>query len=239
MQRPCPVEMKWAILDRSDRSVRVETGVRATVIRVAIADDHPIVRRGLLDMIALEPDMKPVVEAATAKELLEGLAQHRCDVAIVDIQMPDRSGLEVLEDIWRMQPAIRVLVLSVYPASQFAARAIRAGASGYLTKESAPEELVRAIRTTAAGRRHINPAAAEALASAVQTEGRPSAEDALSPREIQVLRLYASGKTVSEIAFSLGLSLRTVSTYKSRVLEKLGLSNNADLIAYAIRNGMI
>ena len=190
-------------------------------------------------MIALEPDMKPVVEAANAKELLAGLSQQPCDVLIVDIEMPDRSGLDVLQDVWRQQPAIRVLVLSVYPPSQFAARAIRAGVSGYLTKESAPEELVQAIRTAAAGRRHINPAVADALALAVQTEGNPSAEDVLSPREMQVLRLYASGKTVSEIAYSIGLSIRTVSTYKSRVLEKLQIANNADLIAYAIRNGLI
>lgn len=200
-----------------------------------MADDHPVVRRGLRQMIEMESDMHVAVEASSAKELLEKLEKQPCDAAILDIELPDRNGLDLLQSLRERNPGLPAIVLSVYPPSQFAARAIRSGASAYLTKETATEELIKAIRMVVQGRRYLTAETAEAIAAAIQTDEVETPEASLSARERQVLELYASGRTITEIAELTQLSVRTVSTYKSRVLEKLRLSSNAELIAFALR----
>ena len=211
------------------------------VIRVGVADDHPVVRRGIAQMISAEPDMLLVLECSTAADLLARVGQAACNVVIVDINLPDGNGIDLVGLLREQLPNLPVLILSIYPAEQFAARAIRAGAAGYLTKESATEDLIQAVRTVVSGRRYLTPETAEALASAVQL-GSPSSEspdEILSPRERHVVALYAAGRTVTDIADSMQISVRTVSTYKTRVMEKLNLSSNADLIAWALRNHVV
>ena len=208
------------------------------MIRIAIVDDHPIIRRGVRQIIDMEEDLAVTVEASNPSDLLLALGTQPCDVLLLDISLGERNGLEIMADIRILQPKIQVIALSVYPPAQFAAAAFRAGASAYLTKESAPEELVKAIRTVRAGRRYVNSAAGDALAEAIHA-GQPDPLQLLSPRELEVLRLYCSGRTVTEISNDTGLNVRTVSTYKSRILGKLKLSTNADLIAYAVRHNLI
>lgn len=207
------------------------------MIQVAIADHHPIVRRGLDHIFKLEGDMALVVEAQTGDGLLQRLDQRRCEVVVLEIGLPDASGIDLLTELRARWPGLPVVVFSVCPAARFAAAAIRAGASAYLGKEAPTEELVWAVRQALAGRRYITPAVAEALAAAVQAESARAGESALSPRERQVLALYSRGKTMTEIAETTGLSVRTVSTYKTRILGKLSLRTNTELLAYAIRNG--
>ncbi len=209
-------------------------------IRVLIADDHPVVRRGLAQLVTAEPDMELGGECGTAAEVLAQVRQSRCSVLILDVALPDGNGIELLSTLKELTPALPVLILSIYPPEQFAARAIRAGAAGYLTKESATEELIKAIRMVFGGRRYLTQETAEALASAVQSQAsKEPTIDVLSARELQVLKLYASGRTVTEISESMQISVRTVSTYKTRILEKLNLSSNADLIAWAIRHDLV
>lgn len=191
-------------------------------------------------MISAEPDMELALECSTAAELLAGIGQAGCNIVILDVALPDGNGIDLLGILRETMPNMPVLILSIYPPEQFAARAIRAGAHGYLTKESATEELILAIRTVVAGKRYLTPETAEALASAVQSATATTPPDELlSPRERQVVGLYAAGKTVTEISESMRLSVRTVSTYKTRVMEKLNLTSNADLIAWALHNNLV
>lgn len=208
-------------------------------MRVVIADDHPVVRRGLKAIIegALRP--ADIDEAGNAAELLTVVRKREPDVVLLDIAMPGRSGLEALRELRREHPRVPVLVLSVHPEDQFAVRSIRAGASGYLTKDSAPEKLVEAIRTVVAGRRYLTPTVAESLASAVETGGSRSPHGLLSDREFHVLRMLASGKTNAEVADELALSAKTVSTYRTRTLRKMGMRTNAELAQYAVRHGLV
>jgi DNA-binding NarL/FixJ family response regulator len=209
------------------------------MIRILIADDHPVVRRGLKQTLAEESDLRVLGDAANGQEVLQFLAKQNWDVLILDLNMPGRNGLEILREVKERWPKLPVLVLSMHCEEQFGIQAIKAGAAGYLTKESAPDELVQAVRKVHGGGKYISPALAEHLASAVQAgEGRPPHE-ALTAREYDVLLRIAKGKTVTEIANELALSVKTVSTYRTRTLEKMNLSTNAELILYALRNRLV
>jgi two-component system invasion response regulator UvrY len=203
-------------------------------VRVLIADDHPIVRRGLRQIVADQSDMD-VTEAEDGPEALRLVDEREFHVVLLDINMPGISGLEVLSQIRTRQPRLPVLVLSAHSEAEFAVRMIKAGASGYLNKELAPEELVKAIRRVVGGRKYIGAAVAELLADSFgKDEDEPHAS--LSDREFQVMLLIAAGKTVSEIGEELALSVKTVSTYRARILEKMNLKNNAELMRYVIEN---
>ena len=209
-------------------------------MRILIADDHAVVRHGLKQILADAFKRAVFGEAANSQEALERVWKEPWDVVILDLTMPGRSGLEVLKEIKRARPKLPVLILSMHPEDQFAVRLLKAGASGYMTKESAPEELVGAVRKAIAGGRYISPSLAETVAihlgSGLDRGALP--HDALSSREAQFLRMIGAGMTPSQIAEELNLSIKTVSTYRSRVLTKLKLSNNAELIKYAIKHGL-
>lgn len=209
------------------------------MIRVLIADDHPLIRQGMMRILSSHPDIQVVGEAGNAAELMELFQRVRCEVVVLDITMPGRSGLDLLEDLKYQRRNAAVLILSMHPEDQFAVRALRAGATGYLTKEMAPEELVRAIRTVANGSRYLSADLAQKLAlSLVENEDRPLHE-LLSTREHEVMRLLAGGRTVSEIAADLSLSVKTVSTYRTRVLTKLHLDTTAALMRYALLHNLV
>src|SRR5882724_523415 len=208
-------------------------------MRIVIADDHPVVRRGLRAIV--EDALRPaeVDEAGNVAELLTLVRKGEPDVVLLDIAMPGRSGLEALKELRGEHPRIPMLVLSIHSEDEFAVRSIRAGASGYLTKDSAPEELVDAIRTVVAGRRYLTLSVAERLASAVETDTKGAPHEMLSDREFHVLRMLAAGKTNGEVAGELALSAKTVSTYRTRTLRKMGMRTNAELAQYAVRHGLV
>ncbi|UCG52854.1 MAG: response regulator transcription factor [Candidatus Latescibacterota bacterium] len=209
-------------------------------MKILIADDHAVVRRGLQQIMAdAFADIK-VGEATTAEEALESVRQEDWDVVVLDISMPGRSGLDALKEIKKDRPSLPVLVLSIHPEDQFATRVLKAGASGYMTKETAPGELVNAINKVLAGGKYVSEALAEKLALDLEreAEGIPL-HQRLSDREYEVLLLIASGHTISEIADKLALSVKTISTYRTRILEKTNLKSNADLIRYAIGHGLV
>ncbi len=208
------------------------------MIRVFVADDHAVVRRGVKDILEDAPDIVLAGEAANGHDTLAWLRHHPADVLLLDVVLPDVSGIEVLKRLGEEKIPTRAIMLSVYPEEQYARRCIQAGAWGYLTKESAPEELVKAIREVAAGRRYITSAVAEQLIAALTSEGM-APHERLSDREMEVLRLLATGKTVSQIAEQLFLSPKTVSTYRQRILSKLGLKTTADLVRYAIEHHLV
>lgn len=207
-------------------------------LRVLIADDHPIVRRGLTELLADAGDVARVGEAATPHEVLQHARSEAWDVVILDIGLPGRGGLEVLKDLRREHPSLPVLVLSMQPEEQYAIRVLRSGAAGYLTKEAAPEKLMEAIRRVTAGGRYVSAAVAEQLAQEVNVDRTRALHDTLSDREFELLRLIGSGMTVGDIAGQLSLSVKTISSYRSRLLAKMGMKNNADLMKYAIRHGL-
>jgi DNA-binding NarL/FixJ family response regulator len=208
------------------------------VIKVLIVDDHAVVRQGLKQIITDVPDMTVVGEATDGVEALGKVQTEECDVLVLDISLPDRNGLDILKDVRVVRPKLPVLILSMHAEEQFAVRLLRAGASGYLNKESAPEELVKAIYKVVEGGKYISPALAERLAFEIEGEVNKLPHETLSDREFQVMGLLAAGKTVKEIAESLSLSAKTVSTYRTRILTKMNLKTNADLIHYAIQNGL-
>ncbi|HEY3066360.1 MAG TPA: response regulator transcription factor [Methylomirabilota bacterium] len=209
------------------------------MIRVLVADDHAIVRRGLKQILTAEPDMSVVGEARDGNEALEFARRHPCDVVVLDVSMPGPSGLEVLKDLKRERPKLPVLVLSIHPEDQLAIRVLKAGGAGYMTKETAPEELVTAVRRVVAGGRYVSSRLAEKMAIALQSDSDKPRHETLSDREYEVMCLIASGKSVSEIAAQLALSVKTISTYRSRILEKMDLPNNAALTHYAIQNRLV
>ena len=209
------------------------------MLRVLVADDHPVFRHGLKDIIDETTDIKVVDEASDGLCALEKTRHEHFDAVILDISMPGKDGLEVLREIKQEQPSTPVLILSMHPEDQYAVHALRAGASGYLTKDSPPEELIVAIRRISAGGRYISATLAEHLADYIQLDGKKATANNLSQREDQVARLFASGKTASEIATELSLSVKTVSTHRARILDKLGVKNNAELTRYAMKNGMV
>ncbi len=204
------------------------------MIRILIADDHAIIRQGLKQILDESGEMSVTAEAANGGEALHKLREGEYDVVLLDISMPGKSGIEVLKQIKEEKPKLPVLILSIYPEDQYAVRLLKAGAAGYLTKESAPEELVKAVRRVAAGKKHISPAVAEMLADGIGSEASQAPHEILSDREYQIFLLLAAAKTVSEIADKLALSVKTVSTYRHRILEKMHLRNNAELMHYAI-----
>ncbi len=210
-----------------------------TAIKILLADDHTIVREGLKQILAETPDMIVVDEAKNGQEVLDKIQQNDHDVVLLDISMPGRSGLDVLKQIKTEKPRMAVLVLSMYSEEQYALRALKAGASGYLTKESAPDRLIEAIRKVSDGRKYISPSVAEKLAFNLELGEERPPHESLSDREYQVMCMIASGKTVKEIAADLALSVKTISTYRTRILEKMGLKNNAALTHYAVQNRLV
>lgn len=209
------------------------------MIRVLIVDDHAVVRRGLRELLSDEYREAAFGEASTAQQALEQIWKKEWDVALLDITLPGRSGLDLLKEVKAARPKLPVLILSVHPEDQFAVRALKAGAEGYLTKDSAPEELVNAIRKILAGGQYVSPTLAEKLALGLRTDSTRAPHETLSDREYQVMCRIASGKTVAEIGGELSLSPKTISTYRGRILEKLGVKNNAEIIRYAIQNGLV
>ncbi|MGB7479602.1 MAG: response regulator transcription factor [Burkholderiaceae bacterium] len=209
------------------------------MIRVAICDDHQIVRAGFKQLLSGVADITVAAEAANGREALEIARGGGCDVLMLDIGMPGQNGVDILRTIKRGQPELPVLILSGYPAQQYAVNLLKSGANGYLNKECDPEELIRAIRTVATGRRYVSPEVGEILAQGFDQDavGAPHAE--LSDREFQIFLHLAKGETVSAIAEELSLSVKTISTYRTRVLEKMGLNSNSDLTYYAIKNNLL
>jgi DNA-binding NarL/FixJ family response regulator len=203
---------------------------------VVLVDDHPVVRRGLRDALLADPDIAVVAEAAQSEEVLGTLAAHPCDVLLLDLSLPGRGGLEVLKDVRRDYPSIRVLIVSTHDEAQYAVRAMRAGAAGYLTKTSPPEELVRAVRAVAQTGRYITDSVAAALAEFAVDDRAAPAHERLSDREHEVLRLLTEGLTVTDIADRLSLSVKTVSTYRTRLAEKLGVRTTSELVRYALEH---
>ncbi len=204
--------------------------------RVFIADDHPIVRQGLRQILSATPDVVVAGEATNGADLLDALPRTPCDIVLLDLTMPGIDGLDVLKTLRRDRPQTPVLVLTMHSEDQFAVRSLKAGASGYLTKDSAPAELVGAIRRIVGGGRYISTWLAEKLAAHLGPESEKPAHERLSDREYQVLRLIAAGRSTREIAEELGLSIKTVGTYRSRVLEKMRMHTAAELAAYAVRH---
>jgi len=209
------------------------------VTKILIADDHPVVRAGLKELLSGAFGKLTFTEAKTAQETIEMASKEEWSLVILDVSMPGRSGIDILSDLKRAQPKLPVLVLSMHPEEQFARRALKAGASAYMTKETVPEELVKAVRKVLAGGRYVSAALAEKLASDLREGTNLTPHEILSDREFQILQMIASGKTVTNIAEELALSVKTVSTYRARVLEKTGMRNNAELIRYAIENHLV
>ena len=209
------------------------------MIRVVLCDDHAVVRRGIRDTLCDAVDISVTAEVGGYAELREALRTAACDVLLLDLNMRGRGGLEVLATLKETDSAIRVLVVSMYPEDQYAIRCLRAGAYGYVNKAGDPEDMVAAVRTVAQGRKYLTPEVAQMLAESVAKPVLETPHSALSERELQTLLKIASGRRLSDIAEELMLSPKTVSVYRTRVLEKLGLSNNAELTVYAIRNGLV
>ena len=207
-------------------------------LQILLVDDHAVVRGGLRLLLAQTDDMEVVSEAENAEQAISMIRQSAFDVALVDIGLPGKGGLDLLKQIKAERPRLAVLMLSMYAEEVYAVRALKAGASGYLTKNSPPGTLLAAIRKVAGGGRHVSPALLEQLAVEVG-QGRKSASDALSDREIEVLRRLASGESLTQIAEALHLSPKTVTTYRARIVEKTGLHSNAELTRYALAKGML
>jgi DNA-binding NarL/FixJ family response regulator len=209
------------------------------MIRVLVADDHAIVRSGLRRILDQTSDIAVEGEAASSAELWPLVCEGRWDAVVLDVNLPGRSGLEMLADIKRERPELPVLILTVYSEEQYAVRALKAGASGFLTKESAPERLIEAVRKVAQGGHFITPEVADRLAMSVARGNEGPPHESLSDREFQILKMIASGKTVSQIGRELSLSVKTISTHRTRILKKMKMKTNAELIHYAIRNKLV
>ena len=209
------------------------------MIKVVLCDDHALIRRGIRDTLCDAADIEVVGEAGDYGELRSLLRNTPCDVLVLDINLPGRSGLDVLHALKDEGSSMRVLVVSMYPEDQYAIRALRAGAYGYVNKGGDPATIVAAVRTVAQGRKYVTPEMAQMLVESLTTPVTGNAHERLSDRELQTLVMIASGKRLADIAVDLNLSPKTVSVYRARVLEKLGLSNNSEMTVYAIRNGLV
>lgn len=208
--------------------------------RTIVVDDHAIVRRGIVQILAEHPNIAVIAEAADYGELRQALRQHGdVDLLVMDVGLPGKNGIDILKALRDDYPRLRVLIVSMYPEDQYAVRAFRAGASGYLNKASAPEKLLEAVEQVVAGRKYVTPEIAQALIENLNAPEDGPVHDKLSDREFQTLKLIASGKRLSDIAQALALSPKTVSVYRARVLEKMGMSNNAELTHYAIKHGLV
>ena len=208
-------------------------------IRVFIADDHAIVREGLKQILAEQRDINVAGEAENGVDAARLVGKSKANVMLLDISLPDRNGIDVLKQIKKDRPELAVLMLSMHREDQYAIRALKAGASGYLTKQSAPRELVTAIRQVAGGQKYVSAALAQTLASSIGADHEAAVHEGLSDREYQTLTMIASGMTVSEIARELSLSVKTISEYRARLLAKMKLKSSAELTTYAIRNGLV
>lgn len=210
------------------------------MIRVLIADDHAVVRRGLREILSEASDILVAGEAASAPDVARVLAAERFDVAVLDMSMPGATGMGLIADVHRTYPSLPILVLTMHPEEQFGVHVLKAGAAGFLNKESAPDKLVEAVRKVGTGGRWISPELAETLASIVAGGGKDGPlHQRLTVRELEVLRLLASGKTVSDVARTLSLSAKTVSTHRTRILAKMRMKTNAELTHYAIKNRLV
>lgn len=209
------------------------------MIRILVADDHPVVRQGLKQIVAGTTDIFVVDEAATGQEVLDKVRSNYFDVVLLDITMPGASGLDILKQLRSERPELAILILSMHSEEQYAARVLRAGASGYLAKESAPDELVAAVRKISLGGRYVSPSLAEKLASDLAVDTQEPPHQTLSDREYETMLMIASGKTTAEIAEQLSLSPKTISTYRSRILEKMGMRSNTELTLYAVQNRLL
>jgi two-component system, NarL family, invasion response regulator UvrY len=209
------------------------------VIKVLVADDHAIVRRGLRQILAETADVIVGGEAATGDEVLQLVRDQRWSVVILDISLPRGNGLELLTTIRREKPETPVLILTVHPEEQYAVRCIKAGAAGFLNKESAPEQLIEAVRKIAGGGRYVTTELAETLASVLAGASPGAPHERLSDREFEIFKMLGSGRTVSQIAQQLALSVKTVSTHRARILKKMSLQTNAELTHYAMRNHLV
>jgi two-component system invasion response regulator UvrY len=209
------------------------------MIKVLVADDHVVVRRGLRQILAETPDIIVSGEAETADEVVRLILAESWSAVVLDIKLRSGSGLELLAWIRRERPQLPVLILTVYPEDQYAVRAIKAGAAGFLTKESAPDKLIEAVRKVASGGRYVSPELAEALASIFAGEAKGLPHERLSDREFEIMKMLASGKTVSQVALELALSVKTVSTHRTRILKKMDMRTNAELTHYAVRGGLV
>ena len=211
------------------------------MIRVLIADDHPMVRKGLSQMVAETEDLESAGEAENYASVVRTLRHKPVDVVLLDVEMPGKNGLEILKAIRRSHPKLQVLMFSMYPEEQYAVRALKAGAAGYLTKNTPPQKVLEAIRNAARGRKYISPELAQTLALRISEDVADErlAHQTLSDREFQTLRFIAGGKKLAEIAADMSLSPKTVSVYRARLLEKMNLRNNAELTRYAIRNQLV
>jgi two-component system invasion response regulator UvrY len=209
------------------------------MIRVILCDDHAVVRRGIRDTLSEAVDIQVVAEAGSYAEVREVLRSTPCEVLVLDLNLPGRGGLEVLASLRESDSGVKVLMVSMFPEDQYAIRCLRAGAQGYLNKAGDPAELITAVRTVAQGRKYVTPEVAQMLVDNLSTPTNEALHASLSERELQTLLKIASGKRLSDIAEELMLSPKTVSVYRSRVLEKLKLSNNSELTVYAIRNGLV
>jgi two-component system, NarL family, invasion response regulator UvrY len=209
------------------------------MIRVLIVDDHPVVRRGLKEILVRELEGTVCGEAKDAQEVFARMQSEHWDLVILDITMPGRSGLEVLRDLKKLRPKLPVLVVSMHAEDQYGKRTLRAGASGYMNKESAPDELIKAVKKVLAGGRYVSPGLAEHLALHLTADVRRDVHETLSHREFEVLRMIAMGKTVSQIAEELHLRGSTVSTYRARILEKMNMTTTAELMHYALHNHLL
>jgi two-component system, NarL family, invasion response regulator UvrY len=207
-------------------------------MKILLADDHAVVRRGLKQILTDAFKRATYGEARNAQEALDLIWKQDWDVIVLDITMPGRNGLDVLREIKKSRPRLPVLVLSMHPENQFAVRVLKSGASGYMTKETAPDELVGAVKKVLAGGRYVSNALAENLAASLSAK-QTTPQEKLSDREFQVLRLISSGKMITDIARELSLSVKTISTYRSRILEKMGMNNNAELMHYAIQHKLV
>jgi DNA-binding NarL/FixJ family response regulator len=209
------------------------------MIRVMLCDDHAFVRRGIRDTLSEAVDIQVVAETSNYPEVRDALRTQACDVLVLDLNLPGRGGIEVLESLRDLNLPLKVLVVSMYPEDQYAIRCLRAGAQGYLNKAGDPTEIITAVRTIHQGRKYVTAEVAQMLVDNLSTPNHQTLHDALSEREMQTLIKIASGKRLSDIAQELMLSPKTVSVYRSRVIEKLKLSNNSELTVYAIRNGLV
>ena len=209
------------------------------MIRVILCDDHAMIRRGIRDTVSEAVDIQVTAEAGSYAEVREAIRLHPCDVLVLDINLPGRGGLEVLASLREFDSPIKVLIVSMFPEDQYAIRCLKAGAQGYLNKAGDPADLITAVRTVAQGRKYVTPNVAQMLVDNLNVPEGTSMHASLSERELQTLLKIASGKRLSDIAEELMLSPKTVSVYRSRVLEKLKLSNNSEMTVYAIRNGLV
>ncbi|GMV60008.1 response regulator transcription factor [Betaproteobacteria bacterium PRO7] len=209
-------------------------------VKTIVVDDHAIVRRGIVQILSEHPDVTVVAEAGNYGELRTQLRAHPdTDLLVMDVGLPGKNGIDILKSLREENAKLKVLMVSMYPEDQYAVRAFRAGASGYLNKASAPEKLIEAVNQVIAGRKYVTPEIAQALIENLNAPEEGAAHDKLSDREFQTLKLIASGKRLSDIAEELALSPKTVSVYRARILEKMGMSNNAELTHYAIKHGLV